>query len=69
MDLVAREVDSDKLRDAIINVYNGTCSERTHTLNTRRAQSEESQTYQIYQWATAYANAEMPNNAYTYKEM
>eukprot|EP00957_Ditylum_brightwellii_P025597 1934301-Ditylum_brightwellii.AAC.1 len=93
MDLVTREVDSDKLRDAITDVYNGTCSERTarqkynlsswlvqngiealshfqlhHTLNTRCAQSEESQTYQMYQWATEYANVEMPNNAHTYKE-
>eukprot|EP00957_Ditylum_brightwellii_P005502 421005-Ditylum_brightwellii.AAC.1 len=74
MDLIAREVDPDKLKDAIIYVYNGTCSERTvrqkhnlssrlgqngievlshsqlyFTLNTRRAQSEESQTYQMYQ--------------------
>eukprot|EP00957_Ditylum_brightwellii_P060307 4579968-Ditylum_brightwellii.AAC.1 len=73
MDLVAREVDSDKLRDVIIDVYNSTCSERTvrqkynlssrlvrngieelsnfqlhRTLNTRNAQSEESQTYQMY---------------------
>eukprot|EP00957_Ditylum_brightwellii_P048606 3688284-Ditylum_brightwellii.AAC.1 len=94
MDLVAREVDSDMLRDTIIDMYNGACFERTArqkydlsswlvqngiealshfqlhcTLNTRRAQSKESQTYQMYQWATKYANAEMPNNAYTYKEM